>query len=49
MSDMAYIVEYKSETVRFKVSYGEFNNVEKIKLHLNQGFVTGNDVRTGLK
>ena len=46
---MAYKVEYKSETVRFKLLYGEYNNVEKIKLHINKGFVTGKDVRTGLK
>lgn len=49
MIHMAHIVEYKSETVRFKILYGEQYNVEKIKLHLNKGFVTRGDVFTGLK
>lgn len=46
---MAYKVEYKSETVRFKLLYGERNNIEKIKLHINKRFVTREDVYTGLK
>lgn len=46
---MAHKVEYNSETVRIKLLYGEQYNIEVVKLHLHHGFVSKQDISTGLK
>lgn len=46
---MAYKVSYDSETVRVKVLYNGKHEVDKVKIRMNNGYATKEDVVGGLK
>lgn len=46
---MAYKNSYESDTVRIKILYNDEHRVDKVKMRLNRGYSTREDVLAGLK